>query len=81
MFDRVAARYDLLNSLIAEGGKIASYAAFRKVAAEFAVKNEEGANPLANQKKWMADLKEFLAAHSKSDEAPDALFQLAQPQP
>jgi thiol-disulfide isomerase/thioredoxin len=61
-----------------QSGKLESYAAFRKIAADFAVKNDEpGANPMANQKKWMADLKGFLDKHPKTDEAPDALIQLA----
>ena len=32
---------------------------------------------MANQKKWMADLKAFLDKYPKADEAPDALLQLA----
>ena len=68
----------LLDGLIAEGGKVASYAAFRKVSAEFAAGNDEpGANLMANQKKWMTDLRAFLDAYPKSEEAPDALLQLA----
>ena len=69
---------ELLDALIGEDSKIASYAAFRKISAEFAAANEEpGANPLQNQKKWMADLKAFLDKYPKADEAPDALLQLA----
>jgi thiol-disulfide isomerase/thioredoxin len=61
-----------------KGGPLGSYAAFRKIAAEFALRNDEpGANLMANQKTWMADLKAFLDAHPKADEAPDALLQLA----
>ena len=42
------------------------------------LKNDEPArNLMANQKKWMADLKAFLDKYPKSDEAPDALLQLA----
>jgi thiol-disulfide isomerase/thioredoxin len=59
------------------GGKLASYAAFRKIFSEFALKNDEGGNPMANQKAWMADLKGFLEKNPQSDEAPDALLQLA----
>jgi thiol-disulfide isomerase/thioredoxin len=61
-----------------EGRPIASYAAFRKIGAEFAAKNDEpGANLMVNQKAWMTDLKGFLDAYPKSEEAPDALLQLA----
>jgi thiol-disulfide isomerase/thioredoxin len=59
-------------------GKLVSYAAFRKIAADFALRNEEpGTNLMANQKKWMGDLKGFLDAYPRSEEAPDALLQLA----
>lgn len=60
-----------------KGTKLGTYAAFRKIFAEFAVKNDEGGNPLASQKAWMADLKGFLEKNPKADEAPDALLQLA----
>jgi thiol-disulfide isomerase/thioredoxin len=61
-----------------QGGKLESYAAFRKIAADFALKNDEpGANLMANQKKWMGDLKAFLDKYPKADESPDALLQLA----
>ncbi len=69
---------ELLDALSGEGSKIASYAVFRKISTEFAAANEEpGANPLQNQKKWMAGLKAFLDKYPKADEAPDALLQLA----
>src|SRR5260370_22253637 len=32
---------------------------------------------MANQKKWMSDLKAFLGNAAQADEAPEALFQLA----
>src|SRR5262249_5268830 len=68
----------VLDGLIADGGKLGSYAAFRKLNPEFNARNDQqGANNLANQKKWMADLKAFLDKFPKSDEAPDALLQLA----
>lgn len=69
---------ELMDALIEEGGKIASYTALRKISAQFALANEEGQNPLVNQKKWMADLKAFAEKYPKAEEAPDALFQLAQ---
>jgi thiol-disulfide isomerase/thioredoxin len=61
-----------------QGGRLESYAAFRRIGADFALRNDEqGANLMANQKKWMADLKDFLDKYPKSDEAPDALPLLA----
>ncbi len=69
---------NVLETIIAEGGKLASYAAQSLIDAEFAVKNEEpGANFLANQKKWMADLEAFLAKYPDSDEVPVVLLRLA----
>jgi thiol-disulfide isomerase/thioredoxin len=68
----------LLDTLAKADGKTAPYAAFRKVSAEFAAKNDEpGANMMAIQKAWMNDLEAFLNKYPKSDEAPDALIQLA----
>ena len=50
-----------LEAIIKEGGKLASYAAYSLIDADFAIKNDEdGANFVANQKKWMADLEKFL---------------------
>lgn len=69
---------ELLDAMAQGGGRIGSYAAFRKISADSAARNDEpGANLMANQKKWMADLKGFLGSHAKADEAPEALMQLA----
>lgn len=67
-----------LATIIADGGKLGSYAAYRSVEVDFAMANEKpGANVLANQKKWMSDLEAFLEKFAESDEAPDVLLQLA----
>jgi thiol-disulfide isomerase/thioredoxin len=67
-----------LEATIAEGGKLASYAAYSLIDADFAMQNDEpGANFVANQKKWMAELGEFLKKFERSDEAPSALYHLA----
>jgi thiol-disulfide isomerase/thioredoxin len=69
---------EVLNKAAAKGGKLGSYAAYRLVNVDFAMKNDEaGANVLANQKAWMADLEDFLAKHPNADEAPEVLLQLA----
>ena len=68
----------LLDALASDGGRLGSYAAFRRISADFAAKNDEpGANLMANQKQWMGDLKGYLAKFSQAEEAPDALIQLA----
>jgi thiol-disulfide isomerase/thioredoxin len=70
----------VIDKLAAEdgGGKLESYAAFRKLGADFALRNNvQGANLMVNQKKWMSDLKGFVEKYPRSDEAPDALLQLA----
>jgi thiol-disulfide isomerase/thioredoxin len=67
-----------LEAIVADGGKLASYAAYSLIGAEFVVANEQpGGNIVANQKKWMADLASFLQKYPDSDEAPEVLFQLA----
>ena len=67
-----------IDALIADGGKLGSYAAYCLIDAEFAMENNAaGANILANQKKWMADLDEFLKKFPNSDEVPLVLLHLA----
>jgi peroxiredoxin len=67
----------VLEGMIGEGDKIASYAAYRLMGADFVIRNEEpGSNFLANQKKWMTELEEFLTKYGNSDEAPEVLLQL-----
>jgi thiol-disulfide isomerase/thioredoxin len=69
---------EALEKVVAAGGKRGSYAAYSIIGADFAMKNNQpGANVLANQKAWMADLEAFLAKHADADEAPEALLQLA----
>jgi thiol-disulfide isomerase/thioredoxin len=67
-----------IEATVAEGGKLGSYAAYSLIDADFALKNDDpGANFLANQKKWMAELEDFLTKFSDSDEASSVLFHLA----
>jgi thiol-disulfide isomerase/thioredoxin len=67
-----------LDATVAEGGKRGSYAAYSLIDAEFAMNNDKpGANVLANQKKWMADLEKFLTNFPDSDEVPSVLLHLA----
>jgi thiol-disulfide isomerase/thioredoxin len=69
---------EVLEKLIEKGGKIGSYSAYSLINAKFAMENEQpGANVLANQKNWMADLENFLAKFPQADEAPEVLLQLA----
>jgi peroxiredoxin len=71
---------DLLDKLTTkEGAKLASYAAFRRTLAEYAIESEQpGANFFAVQKKLMNNLEKFRADYAKSDEAPEAVLQMAQ---
>ena len=63
--------------MIEEGTRLSSYAAYRLIGADFVMRNEEpGANFLANQKKWMAELEDFLTRFGKSEEAPEVWLQL-----
>jgi thiol-disulfide isomerase/thioredoxin len=69
---------EALTKVADEGGKLGSYAAYRLVNVDFAMKNEQpGANILANQKAWITDLEAFLTRHPGADEAPEVLLQLA----
>jgi peroxiredoxin len=67
-----------LDALIAAGGPMGSYASFSLIDVEFAMNNDSpDANVLANQKKWMADLEDFLTKFPNSDEVPSVLLRLA----
>ena len=69
---------EVLEKLIAKGGQLGSYSAYSLIGAEFFLRNEEpGANLLANQKKWVAELENFLAKFPRAAEAADVLLQLA----
>ncbi len=61
----------------AEKTKYSSYAAFRRINADFNLEGENQANPVAAQNRWMKDMKQFLEDFPKSDEEPEVLFQLA----
>ena len=63
--------------MIEEGNRLSSYASYRLIGADFAMRNEEpSGNFLANQKKWMAELEAFLDKFGKSEEAPEVWLQL-----
>jgi thiol-disulfide isomerase/thioredoxin len=67
-----------LGEIVGAGGKLGSYAAYSAIDADFAIKNDEpGANVLANQKKWMSDLEDFLVKFPDADEIPSVLLHLA----
>lgn len=67
----------VLDKMIAVGGKIGSFAAYRKVLVQFDLDADQpGANLLEVQKASLAKFEEFLAAFPKSDEEPEALLQL-----
>jgi thiol-disulfide isomerase/thioredoxin len=67
-----------LDKLVADGGKLGSYAAYCMIDAEFALNNDKpDANILANQKQWMADLEDFLKKFPDADEVAPVLLHLA----
>jgi Redoxin len=67
----------VLDKLIASGGKIGSYAQYRKVLVEFDIEADQpGANLLEVQKASLAKYEQFLTAFPKSDEEPEALLAL-----
>lgn len=68
----------VLNAFIeAKKDKTSSYAAFRRLNADFNIDQENQANPVASQNRWMKDMEAFLADFPRADEVPDVLFQLA----
>jgi thiol-disulfide isomerase/thioredoxin len=59
---------------------LAAIARYRLMVAEFAVAMQDAPNNDARQKihdQWLTDLEDFLDAHPKADDAPDAALQLA----
>jgi thiol-disulfide isomerase/thioredoxin len=69
---------ELLDNFKAKGPELEGYAAYSRLSADFARRNEE--NPgelLANQKKWMDDLKSFVTKYAECEKVPDALYNLA----
>jgi thiol-disulfide isomerase/thioredoxin len=68
----------ILDDLAAKGGKIGTYAAFKKIEADFALQNDSNpGNTLAVQEAWLANLKMFVEKNPQCDEAPQALLFLA----
>ncbi len=69
---------EVFAKLIDQGGKIGSFAAYRKILAEFDLDAEKpGANLLAVQEGTLAKLVKYLDEYPKSDETADVLFQIA----
>jgi thiol-disulfide isomerase/thioredoxin len=67
-----------LEAIVVDGGRLASYASYSLIDADFAMMNDDpGANFVSNQKKWMEKLEDFLTKFADSDEAPAVLFHLA----
>ena len=68
----------VLDKFVAQGGKAGSFAAYRRLLAEYEQElNEPGANEVAVQKKFITKLEGFLKDFAKADEVPDVLLQLA----
>ncbi len=68
----------LFDSLIKQGGKLGSFATYRRILAEFDLEADKpGANLQAVQEAMVDKLKGFLKDFPGSDEEPEVLFQLA----
>lgn len=65
-----------IDQFIAAKGPLASYAAFRKIPAEYSLRASKADSVGEAQKAWVADLNGFLDAYPNADEVPEALFQL-----
>ncbi len=66
-----------LDDLAGKGGKVATYAAFKRIEADFSLQNDQGGNVFKVQKDWLASLGDFIEKHPQCDEAPQALLFLA----
>jgi thiol-disulfide isomerase/thioredoxin len=67
-----------LEQYAAQPAPVGSYAAYRKILADYARESDEpGANFLQVQKDFLGKLEGFLTKYPGSPEAPDVLFQLA----
>ncbi len=68
----------VLDQYATSSGAISSYAAYRKVLADFALAADQpGADYLKVQKEFVDKLESFLSKYSKAEESADVLFQLA----
>ncbi len=68
----------VLDDMIAQGGKIGSFAAYRKALAEFDIEADKpGADLQKVQATLVERLTKFLADYPQSDEVPEVLFQIA----
>lgn len=68
---------EALQKLIDAGGPLASYAAFRKIPAEYTLRSRDPDRIGEAQKAWVADLESYLVKYPKAAEVPEVLFQLA----
>ena len=67
----------LLDQMVARGGKIGSYAAYKAIEADFALRSADAANAMTVQDEVLEKLKAFVEKYPQSDEAPQALLFLA----
>ena len=66
-----------LDQMVAKGGKIGSYAAYKAIEADFALRSADAANAMTVQDEVLEKLKAFSEKYPQSDEAPQALLFLA----
>lgn len=68
----------VFDRLVAQGGKVGTFAAYRKILAEFDLEADKpGADLMKVQDETLKKLEAFLEKNPKSDEEPDVLFQIA----
>ncbi len=68
----------LFDDLIGQGGKLGSFAAYRKILADFDLEADKpGANIQTAQEESVKKLNAFLETYATSDEVPEVLYQLA----
>jgi peroxiredoxin len=68
----------VFDRLIGQGGKLASFAAYRKILAQFELDSKEpGSNLMQLQIATLKKLKEYLEEYKEAEERPEVLYQLA----
>jgi thiol-disulfide isomerase/thioredoxin len=68
----------VLDEMARKGDKVATYAAYKKIEADFAIENlTNPGNPTVVQQAWLTNLQSFVEKNPKCEEAPPAMMLLA----
>lgn len=68
---------EILDQYAAKGDKVAAYAAYRKIGAQYALDADQPGNELPAQKNYLAALEGFLDKYPNAEESPDVMLNVA----